>query len=190
VWFLALFTVVFSGGVLALSAVPGVLEQVPNTVRLVVGGPLLLFASGIASWHFFGPPRPGRPRRRGHALIILLCIAVTTLLLLTSVPRRLLFRQHQAEFEALLPQAPPPGNHAVIGLNADLNIFWIDQWGTDARGGTYFRTVSGRDQGRAERRSFGFAYQPNEQGSPFGDAGYELQHLTGDWYSFSATDVR
>ena len=45
-WFLALFTVVVSGGVLALSAVPGVLEQVPNTVRLVVGGPLLLFASG------------------------------------------------------------------------------------------------------------------------------------------------
>jgi hypothetical protein len=190
VWFLALFTFVLSGGILALSAVPGVLEQVPNTVRLVVGGPLVLFASGLASWHLLGPPRPGRPRRRGHALIVLLCIAGTTLLLLNSVPRRLLFRQHRQEFEALLPMAPPPGNHQVIGLNADLSIFWIDQWGTDARGGTYFRTVSGRDQGRAEKRSFGFAYQPNEQGSPFGDAGYELQHLTGDWFSFAATDER
>jgi hypothetical protein len=190
VWFLALFTIVLSGMVLALSAVPGVLEQVPNTVRLVVGGPLVVFASGVASWHLFGPSRPGKPRRRGHALVILLVIAAATLLLLTAVPRRLLFTGHQHEFEALLPQAPPPGKWAVVGLNADMSVFWIDQWGTDSRGGVYFRTLAGRDDGKADRRSFGFAYQPNDQGSPFGNERYELQHLTGDWYSFAATDER
>ena len=190
-WFLALFSLVLSGVLLALSIVPGVLEQVPPKVTLYLGGAFGLFASGLATWHLLGPARPGRPRRRGMAVVVLLCLAVTPLLLLTAVPRRLMFRQHQGEFETLLTQAPPPGNQAAIGLNADLSIFWIDQWGTDARGGTYFRTVAGRDdQGRADRRSFGFAYRPNDQGSPFGDGRYELQHLTGDWYSFAATDER
>jgi hypothetical protein len=190
VWFLALFSIVVSGVLLALSVVPGVLEQVPTNVTLFLGGAFGVFASGTATWHLFGPARPGKPRRRGIAVVILLSLAITPLLLLTAVPRRLMFRQHQGEFEALLTQAPPAGKWAAVGLNADLNIFWIDQWGTDSRGGTYFRTVSGRDNGRAERRSFGFAFQPNDQGSPFGNERYELQHLSGDWYSFAATDER
>jgi hypothetical protein len=190
VWFLALFSIVLSGVLLALSAVPGVLDQVPTAVTGALGGAFGLLASGAASWHMFGPGRPGKPRRRGTAVVVLVCLVVTPLLLLNAVPRRLMFRQHQSEFEALLPQAPPAGDHAVVGLNADLSIFWIDQWGTDVRGGTYFRTVAGRDRGRADRRSYGFAHRPNGQGSPFGDERYELQHLTGDWYSFAATDGR
>ncbi len=189
-WFLALLSFVLSVVLLGLSVFPGVLEQVPATVTLVAGGAVGLFASGVASWHLVGPARPGRPRQRRSAVVVLLCFAITPLLLWTNTPRAVVFRQHRGEFEALLAQAPPAGDRAVVPLNADLNVYWIDHWGTDARGGTYFRTLSGRDNGRPDRRSFGFAYRPNPAGSPFGNERYELQHLTGDWYSFAATDER
>jgi hypothetical protein len=190
VWFLALFSVVVSFVLIGLSVFPGVLEPVPTTVTRILGGAFGLFAAGAASWHLIGPARPGKPRRRKSALIVLLCLAATPALLLTSTPRWLAFHQHQHQFEALLVQPPPAGNRAVVPLNADLNVYWIDHWGTDARGGTYFRTLSGRVDGRADRRSFGFAYRPNPDGSPFGNERYELRHLTGDWYSFAATDER
>jgi hypothetical protein len=190
VWFLALFSFVLSVVLVGLSVFPGVLEQVPSDLRAIGGGAYGLLAFGLGSWRLLGPNRTGRPRRRGSALVVLLCVVVTPLLLLTHTPRRILFGQHRGEFEKLLEQAPQPGNRAVVPLNADLSVYWIDHWGTDARGGTYFRTVSGRADGRPDRRSFGFAYRPNPDGSPFGDARYELAHLTGDWYSFSAADDR
>ena len=48
-----------------------------------------------------------------------------------------------------------------------------------------FAACRGRSWG-GPGRSFGFVHKPNPDGSPFGDSGYELQHLTGDWYSFVA----
>lgn len=189
-WFLAILSFVLSVLLLGLSIFPGVLEQVPSAVWKVAGGAFVLVALVLAGWRLLKPNRTGQPRHRASALVVLLCLVVTPLLLLTHTPRRVVFRQHQGEFEKLLEQAPPPGNRVAVPLNADLSIYWIDHWGTDARGGTYFRTVSGRVDGRADRRSFGFAHRPNPDGSPFGDAGYELRHLTGDWYSFSATDDR
>ena len=189
-WFLALFSFVLSVFLLGLSVFPGVLEQVPADVLAVAGGAFGLFAGGTAAWHLLRPVRPGQSRRRGSAVVVLLCLAVSPILLGTHTPRRLVFQRHQAEFEELLGQAPLGGNRVVVPLNADLSIYWVDHCGTDARGGTYFRTVSGWADGRADRRSFGFAHRPNADGSPFGDARYEIQHLTGDWYSFSATDDR
>ena len=189
-WFLALFTVVGSFVLVGLSLFPGVLDQLPAEAARIAAGVVGLFAAGAAGWHLIGPARPGKPRQRVSAVVVLLCLAVTPTLLLTDTPRTLMFRQHQAEFEALLAQAPPPGNRAVVPLNADLDVYWIDHWGTDARGGTYFRTLAGRVDGKADRRSFGFAHKPNPEGSPFGNERYELRHLTGDWYSFAATDER
>lgn len=189
-WFLALLSFVLSVVLLGLSVFPGPLEQLPVAMSRYVGGAYLLFASLLAMRRLFGPLEPGKPRHRGLAIVVLLCLLITPFALLTDTPRWLVFRQHQEDFEKLLQGAPTPGNHSVVPLNADLSVFWIDQWGTDARGGTYFRTMSGRADGKAERRSFGFAYKPNAEGSPFGDGRYELWHLTGDWYSFTATDDR
>jgi hypothetical protein len=179
-WFLALFAVVSSGVLLGLSAFPGVLEQIPRTVALVGGGGAALVAAVLALRHLV------RSNRRRWAVVALGAAVLTPTLLLTHVPRRILFGHYRPEFEALLPNAPPAGDRTVIALNADLDLYWIDQWGTDARGGTYFRTLTGT--GPNDRRSFGFAHRPNPHGSPFGDAGYELHHLTGDWYSFAAAD--
>jgi hypothetical protein len=182
VWFLALASVVLSGVLLALSAFPGVLEQIPSPIALAAGGGVALGAAALAVRHLV---RSGPPRRRASAVVILACAILTPTLLLTNVPRRALFGQYRGDFEKLLTQAPPPGNRAVVGLNADLQLYWVDQWGTDARGGTYFRTMTGSGPGGA---SFGFAHRPNPDGSPFGDNGYRLQHLTGDWYSFAAAE--
>lgn len=179
-WFLALTSFVLSGVLLGLSAFPGVLEQVPFGPW--IGGGLAVVAAVLALRHLL---RSGRPRRWVSAFVVLLCAAVTPYLLWTNVPRRALFGGYRGEFEKLLATAPPPGDHAVVGLNADFDIYWVDQWGTDARGGTYFRTLAGAGPSGA---SFGFAYRPNPHGSPFGDADYRLWHLTGDWYSFQAAE--
>ncbi|HKB05779.1 MAG TPA: hypothetical protein VKD90_26520 [Gemmataceae bacterium] len=179
-WFLALASFVLSGFLLGLSVFPGVLEQIPSPVDWVLGGGLALVATGLAVRHLF---ESARPRRR--AIVVLLCAVLTPILLLANVPRRAIFAQYRGEFERLLEQAPPPGSRAVVGLNADLRIYWVDQWGTDARGGTYFRTMAGSGPSRA---SFGFVHRPNPDGSPFGDQDYKLHRLTGDWYSFAVAE--
>jgi hypothetical protein len=180
VWFLALAAFVLSGVLLGLSAFPGVLEQVPSPVDWVLGGGSVLVAAAVAVRHL---SRRGRSRR--SAAVVLACALVTPCLLLTNAPRRAAFGKYRGEFEKLLAQAPPAGERAVVGLNVDFDLYWVDQWGTDARGGTYFRTLSGAGAGG---ESFGFAYRPNPHGSPFGDREYRLQHLTGDWYSFQAAE--
>jgi len=184
-WFLALFSTVASGVLLALSVSPGMLEQIPGRPALIVGLIVVLLTGGLGVWHLFRPADPETPRHRTVALICLANAIATPFLLIAHTPRRIVFGNHRPQFEALLANAPPGGDRVPVNLNADLSIYWIDQWGTDARGGTYFRTLiaAGPDQ-----RSFGFAYRPNAEGSPFGDTGYELQHLTGDWYSFAASD--
>jgi hypothetical protein len=174
-WFLALFSTVLCGALLALSAWPGMLEQISAAA----------IAGVLAIWRLLRPARPNSPQRRTSAIVVLVWAIATPILLTTHTTRWLTFSRHQPQFEALLAKAPPPGNRSTANLNADLGLFWIDQWGTDARGGTYFRTMVGA---APENRSFGFAYRPNTDGSPFGDAGYELRHLQGDWYSFAASD--
>lgn len=184
-WFSALFSIVASGALLALSVFPGILEQVPDQSARFVGGVLALLIGPPALWELVRPARSDRPRRRVTALVVLAALVLTPTLLLTNVPRRLVFDAYRPHFEALLAEAPPAGDHSTVNLNADLRLFWIDEWGTDRRGGTYFRTMVGA---APDRRSYGFAHRPNAEGSPFGDVGYELRHLAGDWYSFRAND--
>jgi hypothetical protein len=181
-WFLALVSFVLSFLLLGLNVFPGLLEQIPSPVGWVLGAGSVLVAVAVTVRHLL---RAGRPRHWRSAAVVLLCAALTPTLLLSNVPRRVAFRKYQADFEKLLAQAPPAGDRAVVGLNADFDIYWVDQWGTDARGGTYFRTLAGVGSGAG---SFGFAYRPNPDGSPFGDREYRLRHLAGDWYSFAAAE--
>ena len=184
-WFLALISTVLCGALLALIAWPGMLEQIPSRLALIVGISAAAITAVFALWRFLRPARPNSPQPRTSTIVVLFCAIATPILLMTHNTQRVAFSRHQLQFEALLANAPPPGDRSIANLNADLGLFWIDVWGTDARGGTYFRTMVGAPP---ERRSFGFAYRPNTVGSPFGDLEYELQHLTGDWYSFAASD--
>ena len=86
-WFLALFSFVFSVVLVGVSVFPGILEQVPSDLRAIGGGAYGLLAFGLASWRLLGPNRTGGPRRRGSALVVPLCVVVTPLLLLTHTPR-------------------------------------------------------------------------------------------------------
>jgi hypothetical protein len=36
--------------------------------------------------------------------------------------------------------------------------------------------------------SYGFAFKPNPEGTPFGRSGYSYSHVVGDWYVFSASN--
>ena len=184
-WFLALSSVVGSGVLFGLSIFPGLLEQVPDRPAFIACVIFAVGAGGFALLRLMRPVRPDQPRRRTSAVVVLVALVIASSFLTTLVPRRAVFRANQAEFEALLVNPPLAGNRAAAALNAEIFPYWIDQWGTDNRGGTYFRTLVGIGPDGA---SFGFAHQPNLEGSPFGDAGYKLQHLTGDWYSFTASE--
>lgn len=182
-WFLALLTVVGSGVLFGLSIFPGLLEQIPDRPAFILCVIFAVVAGGSALLRLMRPARPNEPRRRTSSLVVLVALVLASTFLTARVPRRAVFRATQAEFEALLVNPPPAGDRAADALNAEITPYWIDQWGTDFRGGTYFRTLVGIGP---QGGSFGFVYQPNLQGTPFGDAGYKLQHLTGDWYSFAA----
>jgi hypothetical protein len=73
-------------------------------------------------------------------------------------------------------------------LERQIGPYWVDRYGTDRRGGVYFRTHTGPDGIGPDQMSYGFAFQPNDQGTPFGNAGYQFRHLFGDWYVFAASD--
>jgi hypothetical protein len=184
-WFLALLAVVGSGVLFGLSIFPGLLEQVPDRPAFILCVIFAVAAGGFALLRLMRPVRPDQPRRRASAIVVLVALVLASTFLAAHVPRRAVFRVTRAEFEALLVNPPFAGDRVAVALNAEIFPYWIDQWGTDVRGGTYFRTLVGIAPDGA---SFGFAYQPNSAGTPFGDVGYRLQHLTGDWYSFAAND--
>lgn len=66
--------------------------------------------------------------------------------------------------------------------------YHIDEYARDRRGGVYFRTGTSPDGISPDTFSHGFAYQPNQQGTPFGKAHHSLRRLWGDWHEFSASD--
>ena len=97
--------------------------------------------------------------------------------------QKIVFPNYTSEFQGLVAGAPV-GKSEGEELGKWLGPFWVDRYGTDSRGGTYFRTYKG------SVTSYGFAFQPNDQATPFGDTCYERRHLFGDWYKFSAKDGR
>ena len=58
----------------------------------------------------------------------------------------------------------------------------------DPRGGTYFCTYEGWDGLGPDVMSYGFAHQPNPEGSPFGAEHYHTVRLLGDWHLFLASN--
>jgi hypothetical protein len=73
-------------------------------------------------------------------------------------------------------------------LGKQVGPYHVDRYGADKRGGVYFRTATGPDGIGPDRMSYGFAFRPNGEGTPFGNAHYRRRHLFGDWYVFAASD--
>jgi len=119
---------------------------------------------------------------REAAAVALFAVA-TAGLVVFAVPRRVAFALSRSAFEETCKSAPE-GWHE---LNSRLGLYHVDEYATDSRGGVFFRVNTGPD-GFIDTMSYGFAYQPNREGTPFGAAHYELSHLTGDWYEFQASN--
>jgi hypothetical protein len=103
------------------------------------------------------------------------------------MPRRVAFILSRPVFQRHIATASPNW-HEDEPLRRRLGAYYVDISATDPRGGVYFRTHAGPDGIGPDTMSYGFAYRPNREGSPFGRAGYHLSHMVGDWYLFWASN--
>jgi hypothetical protein len=103
----------------------------------------------------------------------------------TGVPRRAAFVLCRSSFESLVDSASISEYKGEV-LDRRLGIFYVDRYAADSRGGVYFRTTTSPDG--PDETSYGFAYKPNPEGSPFGNACYRTLRLTGDWFLFRASN--
>jgi hypothetical protein len=135
-----------------------------------------------------GLPRPlGRaaPLTVRGASVAPLIVIVTYGLLEFDVPSRVAFAAARGAFERHLKTAPvSEARGERLGW---VGIYWVDRYAADPRGGVYFRTGSG-PAGGPDEMSYGFAYRPNGEGTPFGAAEYRVSALVGEWYWFQASD--
>ena len=111
----------------------------------------------------------------------------TYVLLKFYIPRRIAFAASRAAFEQMVSQATPSERQGTP-LNRRLGVYKVDEYAADPRGGVYFRVYSGGDGIGPDQMSYGFAYRPNQKGTPFGAARYRLFRLGNDWYWFRASD--
>jgi hypothetical protein len=129
-------------------------------------------------------PPERRPWRLALATSAVALGTATALWFHTS--RAIAFSGCAAELEAERPNAPVSED----GQPFDRRVgpYTVDKYATDTRGGVFFRTARGPDGIGPDEMSYGFVYQPNPSGTPFGNSSYELTHLFGDWYTFSVSD--
>lgn len=111
----------------------------------------------------------------------------TCVMLKFYIPRRITFAMSQASFEQLVPQATL-SEYQGIPLGRRVGVYEVDEYAADPRGGVYFRVYSGSDGIGPDQMSYGFVYEPNQNGTPFGAARYRLFRLGEGWYWFRASD--
>ena len=114
-------------------------------------------------------------------------IALSLVLIWFGLSRRVAFLLSRPAFERLVATAPA-NRYGGEPLRHRLGVYYVDRYAADPRGGVYFRTHAGPDGIGPDTMSYGFASQPNREGTPFGRAGYRLSHMVGDWYCFSASN--
>ncbi|MGD1858862.1 MAG: hypothetical protein ACFB0E_02695 [Leptolyngbyaceae cyanobacterium] len=124
---------------------------------------------------------PQRYRWRPLILVTVAMLFVAHVLLKLNLPMQAAFRLSQGAFVAQMSDAPVANERSdAAGLFQLLGFYRVDYYARDRRGGTYFETE--RDQ--FSDLSYGFAHQPNDVGSPFGDDSYITELIHGDWYWF------
>ena len=112
----------------------------------------------------------------------------TLALLWWNVPQRIAFACCAAGFREWTDDAPLAEFRGGEELGRWLGPYLVARYAADARGGVYFRTHEGPDGIGPDTMSYGFAYRPNDEGTPFGNAHLRLRHLFGDWYEFAASN--
>ena len=186
----ASLTTVFFGGIALFSIWPGAVEA-------DVSAPFLAVLS--IGWLTWAAVRTGQRGLRGEPFswtgLGLLILALGAIWF--DLPRRLAFAAGRSSFEAValgqgaperLPNPPADARFSSVPLpEGALGIYRVLDSLRDARGGVYFRTSTSSDM-MIDTMSWGFAWRPNQEGSPYGRARYRLRPLGGAWYSFRASD--
>ncbi len=175
---------------LALSIYPGVLNNLVFVAIMLsfIGLPIMAIVGAIILGWF-----AWRGRLRcvtipwTHVGAALLLLLGTYTLLKFYVPRRIAFAASRSAFERHFAQTAQPENGPAL-LNRRLGVYQVDQYSVDPRGGTYWRVYSGADGIGPDVMSYGFCYNPNSKGSPFGAAHYRTFRLSDGWYWFRASD--
>lgn len=174
---------------LAVSVIPGLLGDLlfPAILLLIIALPVVAIGGVIAIVIVYWQHARITSVRWKKVAVILMIMAGTVALLRFYVPRRIAFAVSRSAFEELVPQAPKAERQRAQ-LNRRLGIYLVDEYAADPRGGAYFRVHAGGDGIGPDVMSYGFAYKPNQSGTPFGAARYRLFTLGGDWYCFEASD--
>lgn len=173
---------------LAISVYPGALQTLQILLLLLscMVAPVwigLLVFTIIRSKRRADQATSTTPWTRITATALILVVAYAALKF--YVPRRLVFPFNRSDFAAHVTHAPE-SDFGGEPLDQWLGIYHVDEYAKDPRGGVYFRT--GTNWSLFNTVSWGFVYQPNSQGSPFGDNDYVIRSLGGGWYWFTAND--
>jgi hypothetical protein len=183
-----------------MSAYPGVLSDLGIIAILlflmVIGGWIAFLISGRADDKAIKPElvaddnigavKPLVSHRRSFIASIAI-LSLCFVLILNGVPKRVAFVLSRSAFQRLAAKAPiSEFNGEALGRR--IGVYYVDRYAPDPRGGVFFRTHSGADGIGPDTMSYGFAYRPNPEGTPFGRAGYRYSHVVGDWYEFSASN--
>ena len=83
---------------------------------------------------------------------------------------------------------PPVSDFDGARLDRRLGLYQVERYAADPRGGVYFHVHSGADGIGPDRMNYGFVYQPNSRGTPFGAADYRTYKLGDNWFWFRASD--
>lgn len=115
---------------------------------------------------------------------------------MTRIPEILGFQLSQQDLERLVRKAEAssekaPEQAAVPGRDAPkewAGLYPIFNRTVDDAGGVYLVTTVRRDGIGPDITSSGFAYKPSLERSPFGRKYYAPVRISGDWYTFEASD--
>jgi len=138
-------------------------------------------------FHAAEPSNSAVPRPNARLVVAgVILVVATTILLWFGTLRKGVFSFWREHFEALVRTAVVTADGVgPTGKGEWIGPWYVDAIAADLRGGVYLRTWRGFDV--IDILSYGFAYRPNQEGSPFGAAGYWLYPVAGDWWIFRAS---
>ncbi|MGL5061128.1 MAG: hypothetical protein ACRC62_14240 [Microcoleus sp.] len=205
---LLFLTITTCSFILILSIYPGLLQTLPVMLAialiglfflLAIGFGLILFAIDIIQ-KLQSPQNRAIDLKSNFSKNSLIRICLILVIFISSygllkfyIPRRIAFTFARPAFEGWLRKKPPQNTNQNSPniprqLNIKLGIYQVDSYAIDRRGGQYFRVHSHGDGLGPDTISYGFVYQPNREGSPFGDAYYRIYSLGDGWFWFQASN--
>ena len=173
--------VLFTG----MSAYPGLIE---STVFDFLG--FFLIVPVLCLWFLFVGISAMRelaqrkPLRSAVAVQAVVFGGIGFSLAVVGIPFRIGFALSRSGLERFRESIKTSDQH--IASPMWVGIYRVDRYATDLRGGLFIRTCTGADL--IDTISYGFAFRPNREGTPFGRANYNLVPVSEEWQVFSVSN--